>query len=132
VDDRIRIYLPTALSGQLDYHIRDEWYLNGTVLIPVMFSSRQIYRPSHLTVTARYESRNLEVALPVSLYHFSRFQVGFSVRIWNLTVGTDNLLGFTHLVDFTGLNGYIALKLNFNKGHCFRLSRNPGCSGFDF
>jgi hypothetical protein len=132
VDDRIRIYLPTALSGQLDYHIRDEWYLNGTVLIPVIFSPCQIYRPSHLTLTARYESRNLEVALPVSLYHFSRFQVGFSVRIWNLTIGTDNVLGFTHLVNFTGLNGYVALKINFNKGNCFSLSRHPGCSGFDF
>ena len=59
-----------------------------------------------------------EVNMPVSLYNWTQPRIGFSMRVYNFTLGTDKLGGFFHMSDFTGLDLYFAVKFFFNKGNC--------------
>jgi len=132
VAEDFSMYLPTALSVQFDYHYYENWYFSGLAIIPIMYHDAQIYRPIQFVVSGRYENENLEVQVPLSLYNFVQPRLGLSVRIWNITFGSDNLAGFFSFSDFTGLNLYASLKLNFNKGKCFKLKGTYGCQNMDF
>lgn len=114
----IKVQLPTALSIQLDYHIQDQWYVNSTLILPARITKEYIYRPAQLAVTPRYETQYLELSMPFSLYDFRYPRFGLAARFWFVTLGTDNLLGFFNLTDFTGLDIYVSIKLNFLKGKC--------------
>jgi hypothetical protein len=116
--NRIRMILPAALSIQWDYHYRKQWYLNATAMQPIMSSKSYIYRPAQISVTPRYETQYLEFSMPFSLYEYRYPRVGLAARFWFLTIGTDKLLGFFNLTDFTGMDIYFSLKFNFLKGKC--------------
>ncbi len=116
--ERISMVLPAAFSLQYDHHFPGDWYLNGTVVLPMMNGVSAIYRPAQLAVTPRYETRYLEFSMPVSLYDFRYPRAGLAARFWFFTIGSDNLLGFFNLTDFTGLDLYVSLKFNFLKGKC--------------
>ena len=107
----MRIYLPTSMSVQLDYHIADNWFVNGTAVIPVKYTSPMIEIPFVLAVAPRYESRFLEVQLPLVLYDFNQPRIGLSLRFEGLTIGTDNLMCFTSSKDFTGADVYISYRI---------------------
>lgn len=132
IDDRITVFLPTALSAQLDYHFRKNWYVNSTVILPVVYSIAQVYRPPQVVVTGRYETDDLEICLPVSLYYLTRPRVGLSARFRSFTVGTDHLGGFFHVSDFTGINFYFVLKIGFPKESCLRLFKKDPCGSLRF
>ena len=118
VSNRIKMILPAALSVQGDYHFRKQWYLNASLIIPLMTGKAYIYRPAQIAVSPRYETQYMEFSMPVSLYNFRYPRVGLSARFWFFTIGTDKLLGFFNLTDFTGMDIYISLKFNFLKGKC--------------
>ena len=132
VGDRITVYLPTALSAQLDFHFKKKWYVNSMIIIPVMYSIAQVYRPPQVVVTGRYETTDLEISLPVSLYYFTRPRVGLSARFRSFTFGTDHLGGFFHFTDFTGINFYAVIKINFSRELCLRLNKKNPCGSLQF
>jgi hypothetical protein len=124
----IRIYLPTSLSVQFDYHVANNWFVNGTAVIPVKYASPMIEAPVVIAVTPRYESRFLEVQLPLVLYDFNNPRIGLSLRFDGLTIGTDNFLCFTSTKDFTGADVYISYRIMLrndgknpysNRGACY-------------
>ncbi|MFO7613206.1 MAG: DUF5723 family protein [Bacteroidales bacterium] len=131
-DDRIRVYLPTAISIQGDYKIYRNWYAGGVFIYPVRLGKAYIHRPAQITVVPRYETPLLEFALPVSLYEWRYPRAGFSVRYQFLTVGTDDLAGLFGLSDFTGLDFYVSVKVNFRKGQCGRARRFVPCENFEY
>ena len=51
-------------------------------------------------------------------------RIGLAARFWFFTIGTDKLLGFFNLTDFTGMDIYMSIKLNFLKGRCKSSSNN--------
>lgn len=124
---RIRMVLPAAMSMQFDYHYRAQWYLNASVVQPVMNSKSYLYRPAQLSVTPRYETAYLEFSMPLSLYDYRYPRIGLAARFWFLTIGTDKLLGFFNVTDFTGMDIYFSLKFNFLKGKCRKTSYH--CEG---
>ncbi len=116
----IKIFMPASLSVQIDYHLADWWYINGTLILPAKYASPMVERPMVLAVTPRFESRFLEVNLPLVLYDYKYPRVGLSVRIEGLTVGSDNLGGFLSYDDFTGADFYISYKVNL-----VNIGKNP-------
>jgi hypothetical protein len=123
-----RIFLPTAFSAQLDYHITDWWFINSTLVIPAWFTQPGIERPVILTFVPRFESDQFEVNIPVVFNGMRTPYVGISVRIAGLTVGSDRLGSFFGRQDFTGADIYISYKINFlndgknpftSKGACY-------------
>jgi hypothetical protein len=126
--NRFRIYMPASISVQIDYHLIDWWFLNSTLIIPTVYTSPMIERPVVLSLTPRFESRFLEINVPVVLYDFKYPRIGLSIRLEGLTVGTDNLGSFFSARDFTGSDIYISYKINLkndgknpftSKGACF-------------
>ena len=130
--NKIKIYMPATLSVQFDYNLVGYWYINSTMIIPAKYASPMIERPFVLAVTPRFESRFLEVNLPVVLYDFKYPRIGLSIRLDGLTIGTDNLGSFSSAKDFTGSDIYISYKINLrndvknpysNRGACYNTWR---------
>ncbi len=117
-EERMKMILPASLSVQWDYHFRKQWYLNATAIQPLMARKAYIYKPAQVSITPRYETQWLEFSMPVSLYDYRYPRVGLAARFWFFTIGTDKLLGFFNITDFTGMDIYVSLKFNFLKGKC--------------
>ena len=131
-DDKIRIFLPTALSIQGDYKVYKNWYTAGVLILPMAFGKSYVHRPAQLAVIPRYETPHLEFALPLSLYSWKYPKLGASLRYHFLSLGTDDLLSLLGLTNFTGMDFYVSVKINFRKGNCGRYNRNVPCENDEY
>jgi hypothetical protein len=112
--------LPTALSAQLDLNLYHHIYLNGTIIknmIPA--SAVGVQRANLLSITPRYERKNIEVALPLTFHRFLYPQLGFAFRIRSFVFGMDNLFPLIIKKNTYGLNVYFNLAISMFK--------NPSC-----
>ncbi len=116
--NQIKVALPTALSVQVDYNYRDNWFLNGTMVYPVQFSKSGLIRPFVIAVSPRYETTVFEASLPLSIYDWSKPRIGVSARYRGFFMGTEKLGAYFHFTDFTGIDFYMGLKLSLRKGNC--------------
>jgi hypothetical protein len=130
--DNIRVYLPTAFSVQADYKIYRNWYAGAIFIHPIRLGKAFIRRPAQIALVPRYETHDLEFSLPLSLYDYHHFRLGASVRYRWLTFGSDDLLGLFGINDFTGIDFYLAFKINFRRGYCGRYSRNVPCENEEY
>ncbi len=130
--NEITMILPTALSLQFDYHYTKNIYFNSTLIYPVVFKNSYLQRPAQLSITPRYESPDIELSIPLSLYNWETPRIGIAARYHFLTIGTDKLGGFFGLNDFTGMDIYFSVKINFRKGNCISFRRNIGCRNMEF
>jgi len=112
------LWLPSALSAQFDYHFREYWYVNASLILGFPISKAAISRPAEVSIAPRYETRAFEASMPISFYNWQLARMGLAIRYYWLTVGTDKLGGFFHFSDLTGFDFYFSLKLFFNKGNC--------------
>lgn len=132
VDNKIKVFLPTALSLQGDYKIYGNWYAGGVFIQPLRLGKSYIRRPAQLAIVPRFETPHFEFAVPLSLYDYQSPRLGASIRYRFLTVGTDELLGLLGLTDFTGLDFYFSVKINFRKGNCGRFKRDLPCENEEY
>jgi hypothetical protein len=130
--DRITVYLPAAFSFQMDYKLYQNWYVGGVFIHSLPFFKSQVVRPAQVMVAARYETPSFEASFPVSLYQWRYPRVGLSFRYHFLTIGTDNLASLLGFTDFTGLDLYLSLKVNFRKGNCIGRGREIDCPNFEY
>ena len=130
--NEITMILPTAFSLQFDYHYAKNIYFNSTLIYPVAFKNSYFRRPPQISVTPRYESPAFELSIPLSLYRWTTPRIGISARYHFLTIGTDKLGGFFGLNDFTGMDIYFSVKINFRKGNCLNFKRNIDCQNMEF
>ena len=112
--------LPTALSASFDYHFRQSWFVNAMMVYGLPGGDEQYSRPHYAAVTPRYQSENFGLSVPVSLYDFRVPQVGFSARIYNITIGTSSLGHYLGLRQLRGSDFYFSIKFNLMKGKCGR------------
>ncbi len=126
------IFLPSAFSLQFDYHYFKYWYFNATAIIPFKINKIGIRRPSQIFLTPRYEKSNIEINIPVSLFDYKYPRLGFSIRYNFLSLGSDNLLSYFGINDFTGFDLYLAIKFNLVKGRCNKFKRSKGCENFEY
>lgn len=110
--DKISIWLPAALSVQVDRRLTSSVFLNATLVQGIPFRSIATESGSFLALTPRYESRWFGAALPVSLYEWQRFRVGAALRLGFLHIGTEHLGSLFTNNDFYGTDFYVALKIN--------------------
>jgi len=132
VSSSMKFWLPTALSLQLDYHIYRRWYVAANLIQPLIISKSQLVRPAQVVLAPRYEFSKIEVSLPISLYNYKQPKVGAAVRIYFLTIGTDNFLSLAGLSDFTGMDVYFSVKFNFLRGKCGKSRRFVPCQNGEY
>ncbi len=123
------IILPAAVSGQVDWSITPKFYLNLTVIQNIQIFEKSVTRPSQVSLTPRFETRRVEVSMPLSLYQYNFFRAGLAVRYKWIVLGTDNLGWWPGLYEMNGLDFYFGFKytsdiydnIRFKKGkggHC--------------
>lgn len=109
-----KIRLPTYLSAQFDYNVwASRFYVNATIIqgAPVSKKKFGIRHANSLSVTPRFETYWFEAALPISLYEYQYPQLGLSLRLGPLSLGTDKLLNWIKKSDLYGTDIYFHLKI---------------------
>ena len=104
------MWMPAAASFQFDYACSPSFYLNFSAIQRLPIGTIGIKRANQLSVTARYELKRFEVAIPYSYYDYFRHRIGLSLRYSFLTIGTDMIGPFTGVSDAYGLNFYVGLR----------------------
>ncbi|MEW6469467.1 MAG: N,N-dimethylformamidase beta subunit family domain-containing protein [Bacteroidota bacterium] len=109
--------LPSALSLQFDYHLGKNFYLNSTFTFG--FPARgaaAARRPSQLSVTPRYQTRDFEFFVPVCFYNYNQFRVGAALRIKGVEIGTDRIYSYTkNIGGLKGLDFYVSVKISIEE-----------------
>ncbi|MCX6243146.1 MAG: DUF5723 family protein [Bacteroidetes bacterium] len=125
------MWLPAALSVQFDYHYLKHWYINTSLIYGFDLGPASVARPAELAIVPRYETRALEVSLPVSLYNWEKPRIGLAIRYYYLTMGTEKLGQFFNMSNFTGMDFYLAIHYFIDKGSC-RDRKTKGCQEVDY
>lgn len=104
--------LPTALSLQFDYNINDAVFINTTWVQRIALSSGAgVRRMNVLAVTPRYETDQIELAVPVQLYEYNAPAIGLMARYRSVFIGTDQLGSTMGLTKLNGADLYIGFKM---------------------
>ncbi len=117
-----KVSLPTHLSVQYDLKLYKTFlYVNATWVqsIPHRKNTFSIRRANSIVVTPRIETKLFDFALPLSLYEYSKPQLGANLRFYFLTIGTDKLLNYFIKSNIYGADFYFYLKVP--------LFKNPKC-----
>ncbi len=123
-------HLPSSLSVQFDYNLGRGLYANAVVTQSVLPSKLTgVIRPNTLTAGIRYESKWLELGVPVTLYDYRYPTVGFMLRLYNVTIGTDHLIPFIAKSDIYRADIYASIKIPFFKSPQCRGKRSGGRKG---
>lgn len=89
-----KLYMPTTLVGGLDYQLHNRFYLNATVIANMAKRSNNgnsYY--SMVTVTPRYDTRRLTVALPITYSMLANdMKLGFGFRFAGFFAGSDDMM----------------------------------------
>jgi hypothetical protein len=117
---KLKMKLPTAFSGQFDYHVTKKLYALGVITWGLPRKNKfGIQRASYLAVVPRWESQNYEASIPISLYDFKKPMVGLCIRVRSFIIGSDNLNAFIFNGNLSSANIYV---------HCkFSMYRHPKC-----
>lgn len=104
------LFAPAAASMQFDYACTPNIYLNFSVVQRLPLSKYMIKRPNQVSITARYEVKNFEIAIPYSLYDYYRNRIGLAIRYGVLTLGTDMIGPYTGISNAFGVDIYFGIK----------------------
>lgn len=109
-----KIKLPTYISAQFDYNIwASALYINTTIIqgIPHSKKSFGIRHANSLSISPRFETRLVDFALPISLWEYKYPQLGMSLRIGPITIGSDKFLNWITNRDVYGGDIYFYAKV---------------------
>jgi hypothetical protein len=104
--------LPTALSVQADYSICGPWFANLAVVKGFGHGDNVgVAQPDVYALTPRYETRQFEVSLPMSLIYYGHWQArtGLAVRVWYFFIGGDAPGALFKVNDLRQVNFYAGI-----------------------
>lgn len=109
---RFLAWLPAAASLQFDYNLENNFYFNATmvqrVAVPGWFGTE---RASLYSAGFRYERKAATIAVPFSLHEYRYTQLGLSLRLWSIIIGTDNLLPLIRRQDVYAADLYVYTRI---------------------
>ena len=111
--NHFKMALPTALSIQADYQLRENFYLNATIVKGLGHGDQQgVVQPDLYAITPRYESRWWDVSIPFSLLYYGqwRARVGLAVRAGYLFFGGDAPTSLLLLNNMRGVDFYAGVR----------------------
>jgi len=115
---RFRMAMPAALSLQADYHVAKDFYANATIVQGFHHGDRPgVVRPDVYSITPRYETKWLEVSLPLSLLYYNYWQprIGLAVRVGYFFFGGDAPGALLKLNDLQSADVYAGLRFFLTK-----------------
>lgn len=109
-----KIKLPTFICAQFDYNIwASALYINATLIqgIPHGQKSFGIRHANSLSISPRYETKLIDVCIPFSLYEYKSPQLGLSIRVGPITIGSDKFVNWIFNTDIYGGDIYFYAKV---------------------
>lgn len=103
--------IPTTLNIQLDWNVFKMFYLgmNWTQSV-VSKKDISLRRPSSFVLLPRFETRLLEVSMPISVHNdYKDFGLGLYARLGPVFVGTDHLFRTAKRSSFRGFDFYFGI-----------------------
>ncbi len=111
--DNFKMRIPPAFSLQCDYNFyKDRVYLNLAIVQRLTGKSSALLRPNFISFTPRFESKWIEVAMPVTYYDYTRVMIGAAIRIHSFYIGTDQIGPLIGASDLNGISLYFGLKIS--------------------
>lgn len=129
--DKFVLGLPTTLRLHFDYNMVSDLYVSAAVVQAVRMFDNSVKASSQIVVEPRYESHYFEFSLPFSLRDYKHINIGATMRLGFLTVGTYNVANYLGIGKTNGLDLYISLKINLNRGVCLG-TRYDACWSSEF
>ncbi len=126
--DQYSLTLPAAASLQFDYSVTPTFYVNLSVIQRLPLGDYAVKRANQVSITARYETRRFEIAVPYSLYNYYRNRIGLAIRYGILVIGTDMIGPFTGISNAYGFDFFVGIKYQFF-GECSQRNGNRRARG---
>ncbi|WP_396636076.1 DUF5723 family protein [Maribacter sp. R77961] len=112
-EGRLTVALPTSLQFNIDYKAYRDIYLN-IEYNQTMVEKTALYnnnRINHLTITPRYERKNVGAFLPVSFSPLGGTAIGAGLRLGPLVIGSGSLLSNLVLKTPKNINVFAAVRI---------------------
>ncbi|RYU95786.1 DUF5723 family protein [Emticicia agri] len=108
---QFNVPLPAVIATTFDYAFSERIYLNATWIQSIRGTkSIGMNQPSMIAFIPRWESKWLEVSVPLALQNgYRNLTMGLAGRAGPLFLGTDNLPGLLNIGNPKGLNAYFGL-----------------------
>lgn len=125
-DISISALILSQTSSSLSHNLKNgrkfvrygEWFLSSAMMLPLQTRHATVNKSSVISAALRYENRYLQAGLNASLWNYRNVLIGANVRLGYFFIGSDDLVSFMKLRDYTGTNLYAGLKFNLAKGTC--------------
>lgn len=122
---------PMRLVVNADRYIRNNFYINGELSInlsPLAGDQRLFVRAlTFLTVTPRWETKNLGAYLPVQYNNAGKFWIGAAVKAGPLLLGVHNLADIFSKNKVQNGGGYLAIILHPWKKNETKMDKRLDC-----
>jgi hypothetical protein len=113
----IQTNMPSTLNLQFDYNIFKFLYLGANLSQDLRGkNSIGMRKPSYIVIIPRFESRFLELALPIGMMNdYKNPRLGMYLRIGPAFIGSDNLIGQLKGKDIYGTDVYFGISFGITK-----------------
>ncbi|MFM9006920.1 MAG: DUF5723 family protein, partial [Flavobacteriales bacterium] len=124
---KFAMMLPAALSAQVDFNLRSNFYLYGVVTYGIPWLNQLgVQRSGYAGIAPRWETMRFEASLPISMYQFKRPQVGICFRLNSIIIGSDDLAALLFRRNIYGADLYFSLKYTiFRHWKCGSKQKRP-------
>ncbi|MFC2111015.1 DUF5723 family protein, partial [Bacteroidota bacterium] len=95
-DKYFKMNLPTVISVQIDYNVREYFYVNFTPFVALRQGTSDHEKVHYLTnfsLTPRYERKWLGAAVPLQINQMGQFNFGLGLRLGPVWVGSYDFIG---------------------------------------
>ncbi len=122
---KFKMWLPTAISAQVDYNLGKNFFVNATYIGGVPWvKSIGPQRGAQIGITPRFEMKRIEVAMPFVLHEYRRPHIGAMIRLNSVIIGTDNLGAYVLNQDIYGADIYVSIKYTIFKSFKCRTKKS--------
>jgi hypothetical protein len=115
------IYQPARIVVNVDQHIRDNFFINAELTLPVLSllpkKLRYIKDMNLLAITPRWELKSVGVYMPILVNNQKQVWVGGAFKLGPILLGTHNLANLFSKNKIQTGGGYLALTIRPGKGH---------------
>ncbi|WP_346238662.1 DUF5723 family protein [Niabella insulamsoli] len=124
-DNSYSVSLPTAYSAQFDLHIARGFYVNAMTYQPFSLfdTDKKMHVEAAYAVTPRFESRVLGLYFPVSYNKFDDWNIGATLRLGPVYVGSSNLGSLVFNDKTKTANIHAGLRIPITYGSPSRLAK---------
>ena len=115
---KFKANLPTTFQAYFDYKVKENIYVYSTWVQNLRSSNSLGMRmPSLVSVVPRYETKWIDVAMPVSLLNdYQLLTIGLAARFGPVFIGSDNLQGLLNIANPRGFDFFVGANIPiFNK-----------------